>query len=63
MSQCLNWLVCASLAAGQDLTPVFVDRWRMPLRPEQARLMKQTNWKEPGGSAQRIVSKLLQSEE
>ena len=27
-TQVFNWVVCASVAAGRDLTPIFADRWR-----------------------------------
>lgn len=32
--QCLAWLACSSMAAGKDLTPIFVDRWRMDMTTE-----------------------------
>ena len=43
-TQIYNWLVCASIAAGKDLTPVFADRWRMPLTEKQREIIKQTDW-------------------
>lgn len=36
LAQGLHWLVAASLAIREDLTPLFVDRWRLPL-PNLAR--------------------------
>ncbi|MEM8735503.1 MAG: sulfatase-like hydrolase/transferase, partial [Planctomycetota bacterium] len=30
-TQIYNWLVCASIAAGEDLSSVFADRWRLPM--------------------------------
>ncbi|OWK39400.1 calcium-binding protein [Fimbriiglobus ruber] len=44
LTQALNWLVAASAAAGKDLTPVFVDRWRFPLAPPTARALKMVQW-------------------
>jgi hypothetical protein len=43
--QCLAWLACASVAAGKDLTPVFVDRWRMEMSPELRAKFSATDWK------------------
>jgi len=45
LAQSLNWLVAASAAAGKDLTPVFVDRWRMPLTPSVHKTLSQIDWK------------------
>lgn len=42
--QCMNWLVCASAAAGEDLCGVFVDRWRMPLSDKQREIMESIDW-------------------
>jgi len=44
LAQCLNWLVCASAAAGRDLTPIFVDRWRMPLPAKTRQILSELNW-------------------
>ncbi|MCC9642483.1 family 20 glycosylhydrolase [Rhodopirellula sp. JC740] len=43
-TQAFNWLVSASFAAEEDLTPVFADRWRMPMTDNQRRIMKQMDW-------------------
>ena len=57
--QCLNWLVCASVAAGEDLSPIFADRWRMPLTPEQRQLMKRTRWGASEIDVAELVRQLL----
>lgn len=44
MRQCVNWLVAASCAAGEDLTPTFVDRWRMPLTDQTRKAMSEIDW-------------------
>jgi len=58
-TQCYNWLVCASVAAQQDLSVVFADRWRMPLSTAQRKLMKAVDWKnntiEPGPVVERLM--------
>lgn len=57
--QLLNWLVCASVAAQKDLTPVFADRWRMPLTQNQRQVMLQTDWKDENIDIKQVVSNLL----
>lgn len=44
LRQSFNWLVAASCAAGEDLSPVFADQWRMPLSDEQRRILADTVW-------------------
>lgn len=61
-TQVYNWLVCASFAAGRDLTPVFVDRWRMPFTPNQRRLMQAVDFSAgvPKVSVPKVVDGLLE---
>jgi hypothetical protein len=42
--QSWSWLICASLAAGKDLTPLFVDEWRMPLAPGTRTELAALDW-------------------
>ena len=60
-TQVFNWLVCASIAASEDLSPVFADRWRMPLNAEQRNLMKKTDWKADAPDVTVLVSLLLKT--
>ncbi|MEM7477808.1 MAG: hypothetical protein AAF483_22715 [Planctomycetota bacterium] len=62
-TQILNWLVCASHAAGKDLTPIFVDRWRMPIRDGQRQLMKNADWTDGELNLQRLVANLIAKSE
>lgn len=57
--QCLNWLVCASVAAGEDLSPVFVDRWRMPLTKQQRARLEKIDWRDPDLPVAAIVDNVL----
>lgn len=57
--QLFNWLVCASKAAGKDLSPVFADRWRMPLTEKQRAIMKDTDWTEAKLSVSDKVDALM----
>lgn len=43
-AQGLNWLVAASCAAGKDLTPVFEERWKMPVGKRTREALKTVNW-------------------
>ena len=45
-AQCLNWLVSASITAGQDLSPIFVDRWRMPMKKSVRDALGKIDWKD-----------------
>lgn len=60
-TQIYNWVVSASVAAGQDLTPVFVDRWRMPMTPAQRDIMKRVNWEKPDLDVATVVQELFKS--
>lgn len=48
LQQCWHWYLCASLAAGQDLAPVFADQWHLPLTPATRRQLAALDWKQPG---------------
>lgn len=57
LRQCLNWLAAASCAAGEDLSPVFYEEWRMPLTTAQRRVMDEVDWeREP--KASEVVERL-----
>ena len=58
-TQAMNWLVCASVAAGKDLTPVFADRWRMPLSKEQRQIMGRTDWTSKTIQIKQLVADLI----
>lgn len=44
LRQALNWQVAASCAAGRDLSPTFVDRWRLPLAQETREALAAIDW-------------------
>ena len=58
-TQVFNWLVCASVAAGKDLTPVFADRWRMPLTDQQRQILQQTDWAVDNVDVTKLVADLV----
>ncbi|MHB8860830.1 MAG: dipeptidase [Pirellulaceae bacterium] len=55
LAQSLNWLVAASCAARKDLTPVFVDRWRMPLDPATREALCRVDWTSPSLDAAQVI--------
>ncbi len=57
LDQCLNWVVAASAAAGQDLTPVFVDRWRMPMNAKLRAALAKVDWSIRGIDAGRVIKR------
>ena len=44
LSQARAWLVAASIAAGKDLSPIFVDRWRLPMGPKARKALAGIRW-------------------
>ena len=56
--QSLSWLVTASIAAGEDLTPLFVERYRFPMPEEDRAKMAKVNWKKKKLRVDKIVSGL-----
>jgi hypothetical protein len=46
LEQGLHWLICASLAARKDLSPIFAGQWHFPMTAEQRSIMARQNWKQ-----------------
>jgi len=44
--QSLSWYFAASLAAGKDLAPTFVNQWRLPLTHEETKALSTVNWED-----------------
>jgi len=44
LAQSWNWLVAASVAARKDLSPVFVEDWRLPLSEETRKELAALDW-------------------
>jgi hypothetical protein len=61
LRQSLAWYVCASLAAKQDLAPVFVERWRLPLSEETRQMLKDIKWDSNDLTGAAILKKLPES--
>ncbi len=46
--QWLNYIVSASFSSKADMTPVFRDRWRVPVSPALVKLLSKVRWNTPG---------------
>jgi len=44
-AQCLAWFVSASCAAKKDLSPIFVDQWRLEVTEKTRKVLKEVDWK------------------
>lgn len=58
LRQSVNWLVAASIAAEADLTPVFVDRWRLPLSNQTREALAAIDWSEEGLTAKAVLGEI-----
>lgn len=58
LQQSLNWLVSASAAAKKDLSPVFVERWRMPLDQASRESLAKVDWKSESLDVAAIIADL-----
>ena len=45
MHQCVGMMIAASLASKTDLTPIFVDQYKLPLDPAVRKKLSRVNWK------------------
>ena len=48
LNQSWSWLLCASVAAQKDLSPVFVGDWKLPLSDETVACLARIDWKKNG---------------
>ncbi|GHC62082.1 beta-N-acetylhexosaminidase [Roseibacillus persicicus] len=60
--QSLNWLVCASIAAGENLAPVFMERYKLPLTPKDQETLSKVDWTRKGLTISSVVKKLSDEE-
>jgi hypothetical protein len=63
LRQGLHWLICASLAAQKDLSPVFADEWHLPMTADQRSVMARTDWKQPGLTVASVADALARSKQ
>ena len=58
VQQSTMWLVAASVAAQADLSPLFVDRWRLPLGKKTRRALAGIRWKQKNLTSTTVLRKL-----
>lgn len=58
LAQGLNWLVAASCAASKDLTPVFADRWKLPVGRRTREALKAVDWTRADVSPPAVLASL-----
>ncbi len=47
LRQCRQWFLAASIAAQRDLSPLFVDQWRLPMSDNTRKKLRGVNWTQP----------------
>lgn len=57
-AQGLNWLVAASCAARRDLSPVFVERWKLPVGKKSREVLKSVDWARSDLSPSSVLASL-----
>ena len=60
LRQCVSLLVCASVAAKEDLSPLFCDQYRLPLSSEAREILAGVDWKAGAQNAGQIIALLPQ---
>ncbi|MDQ8191051.1 hypothetical protein [Roseibacillus persicicus] len=58
LRQCVSMLVCSSVAAKKDLSPLFCDRYRLPLDGEAREVLSKVDWSAGKANAGEIISLL-----
>ena len=58
MQQCVGLLIAASIASKTDLTPIFVDQYKLPLDPAIREKLSTIKWKNSQSTAGDIFADL-----
>ena len=56
LNQSWHWLLCASVAAGKDLSPVFAGDWKLPLAPEARAALAKVAWTKKDLTAKEVAA-------
>ena len=46
---------CASVAARKDLSPLFVDQWKLPLAPDTRAALGKIDWHKKGLTVKEVM--------
>jgi hypothetical protein len=57
-NQCIGWYLAASCAAGKDLGPYFIDKWRLEIPDKGKEMLKKIDWRRKPKASQ-LVKVLL----
>ena len=55
MNQSWHWLLCASVAAQKDLSPVFAGEWKLPIAEETRMALVKIDWKKKNLSLKEVT--------
>lgn len=50
------WLLCSSVAAQTDLSPVFAEEWKLPIADPTRAALAKIDWKQPGLSVKQVAA-------
>jgi len=56
--QSLNWLVAASIASGQNLAPLFIERYKFPLNHADRKTLAHIQWEQPDLKVKTVLNRL-----
>ena len=56
LSQGWHWLLCASVAAQKDLSPVFAGAWKLPIAEETRAALGKVDWKKDGLTVKEVAA-------
>ncbi|MBB3209725.1 hypothetical protein FHS27_005565 [Rhodopirellula rubra] len=59
--QSVTWMLAACRAAKQDLSPLFVDQWRLPISNEAREIVKQTDWTKESDDDAELAEQVLRA--
>ena len=59
LSQGWSWLLCASVAAQKDLSPVFCGEWKLPLAPDTRMALAKIDWRKTGLTVSEIQQAVI----
>ena len=56
LSQGWYWLLCASVAAHKDLSPVFAGDWHLPITQDTRTALTKIEWRKPDLSVKEVAA-------
>ena len=59
MNQGWYWLLCASVAAQKDLSPVFAGEWMLPITEETRVALSKLAWKKEELTLKEVAAAVL----